>query len=127
MLPARAASPNLQVAFNQVSIHPLRAFRQGGSASLAKPPTAVAKSQRGLTMRHALLIAVPVLLLTMAGPAFSQGLQLPNAPNDTGPASIGGPPIHMNHTSHHFWPFHRRASYHRQALHPRPALEQHAS
>ena len=34
----------------------------------------------------------------MAGPAFSQGLQLPNTTNDTAPAPIGGQPTHMSRT-----------------------------
>lgn len=77
-------------------------------------------------MRHVLLIAAPVLLLTVAGPAFSQGAQFPNAANATEPTSIGGPPIRMSQT-HHFWPLHRRASYHRRTLRHRPASGQQAS
>jgi len=61
-------------------------------------------------MHYMLLVAAPVLLLTVAEPALSQGVLLPNAENGVEPASINGPPVRISQR-HHFWPLHRRASY----------------
>ena len=74
-------------------------------------------------MRCILLVAAPVLLLTVVKPAFSQGALFPDAENGVAPKSLNGPPVHMSH-AYHLWPLHRHASYPRQALRYRSVPEQ---
>jgi len=40
-----------------------------------------------------LILILPMLLLAGAGPALSQGAQLPNAANDTESPSLNSPPL----------------------------------
>jgi len=65
-------------------------------------------------MRYVFLVAASVLLLSVAEPAFSQGVLLPNAENGVEWASINGQPVRIGQT-HHLRLLHRRASYHRRA------------